>query len=271
MSSGGATVVVASATEEVGDVSGHLPGCPTWTVLRPGRSVAWVRVIDDPFARQLVADLRVGGISAVLGPPDEAHAVGWRNRNRPTVVSDRLTVCFPWAQTDGDGSTVVEIDPGAGFGTGDHPTTVLMLQELSERLEGGESVADIGCGSGVLAIAAARLGAHRADGIDINAAGLVAANRNASMNGVDHAAQFSETPVRELQGIYDAVVANIHAPLLASMADHLTRLVSPDGWLGLSGLSPAQVSVLVAAFPGFEFEAPRHRDDWTSLVGRRRS
>ncbi|MFT7647820.1 MAG: ribosomal protein L11 methyltransferase [Candidatus Poriferisodalaceae bacterium] len=267
-------VVIAAALGEMNDLDVRLGEAAideaTWTELRPGRWAKWLRVVDEVVARSVVADLRSDGVAAVLGPPDDAHAVGWTNRNRPTVINERLTVAFPWGATVGiDPSTVMEIDPGAGFGTGDHPSTVLMLRELATRIEGGEAMADIGCGSGVLAVAATRLGAARAIGVDINSEGLVAAHRNAARNGVAEQCEFSTTHVADLGGSYDVVVANIHAPILAEMASDLTRLLNLGGWLGLSGMSPAQLSVLRAAFPGVEFDPPVHLDEWSGLVGRR--
>ena len=129
-------VVIAAALGEMNDLDVRLGEAAideaTWTELRPGRWAKWLRVVDEVVARSVVADLRSDGVAAVLGPPDDAHAVGWTNRNRPTVINERLTVAFPWGATVGiDPSTVMEIDPGAGFGTGDHPTTVLMLRELA--------------------------------------------------------------------------------------------------------------------------------------------
>lgn len=244
------------------------------TSTRAGREVGRLWFADDATARRVTAGLRAMGVAAVLGPPDTAHEVGWDRRNAATVVSSRLAVGFPWAATPDGVQHYVEVDPGVGFGTGGHPSTLLLLQELSDRVVGGESVADVGCGSGVLLVAAAVLGAAGGVGVDINVEGLEAARANATANGVADRVDFSDRPVGQLaQGHarFDIVVANIHAPILIDMAGDLSRLLAPDGWLGLSGVSPAQISRLVAAFPELEVDAHRtHPDGWASVVARRR-
>ena len=239
-----------------------------WKLLRPDRWVAKYEVDDENVGRALVAELRNAGHPAVAGPPDEARAVGWRNRNRPTPVGERAVVCFPWVGSEAE--IVVEIDPGVGFGTGDHPSTRLLLEELASTIQGHESVLDVGCGSGVLAIASVRFGADYATGIDINEAGLVAAKANARRNRVADQTQFLSTGLEEISEKYDVVVANIHDDILRSMADHLAARVTSDGWLGLSGVSPGQLSRLRAAFPQIIFEEPRQMDDWNALIGRRK-
>jgi ribosomal protein L11 methyltransferase len=157
-----------------------------------------------------------------------------------------------------------------GFGTGDHPSTRLLLEELASAIQGHESVLDVGCGSGVLAIASVRFGADFAIGIDVNGAGLIAANTNARRNRIADQTQFLSTPLDKISGNYDVVMANIHDDILRDMADDLVARVAPNGWLGLSGVSPGQLSRLRAAFPKIMFEEPRKMDDWNALIGRRK-
>ena len=121
-------------------------------LLSRGRWVSRVRVADDQTAREMVGLLRADGHAAVLGPPDEAQAVGWFNRNRPVSVGEQLAVCFPWAEADVP--MVIEIDPGGAFGAGTHPSTRLLAEWLVRQVAGGERVLDVGCGSGVLALVA---------------------------------------------------------------------------------------------------------------------
>jgi ribosomal protein L11 methyltransferase len=261
---GTATVVVATDAESTHLVD-EIVNVSTWTELRPGRLVAEVVVESDALARLTVRELRAAGHPAVLGPPDDAHRIGWDNRNRATLIDNRLGICFPWSSCAAP--VTVEIDPGIGFGTGDHPSTRLVLGELAARLSGGEAVLDVGCGSGVLAVAGLCLGAGEALGIDINVPGLAAAQANAERNGVAGRLELSSAPLSEVTGEFDVVVANIHAPILASMAQDLTRLLSSEGWIALSGISRAQVSKLVAAFPELDFNEPTSDDDWVALVG----
>jgi hypothetical protein len=120
---------------------------------------------------RVVAELRERGWSAVDRPAGGGHLSAWRANSAPLRIGPRLMVCFPWTELDRDalaaGVAVVEIDPGAGFGTGGHPSTRLLLAALEARLRGGERVADVGCGSGVLAVAAARLGALHLSAVEL--------------------------------------------------------------------------------------------------------
>ena len=229
-----------------------------------------VRVADDQTARDVVALLRAEDQAATPGPPDAAHAVGWRNRNRAVTVGERLAVCFPW--TEAVAPAVVEIDPGGAFGAGTHPSTRLLAEWLARQVAGGERVLDIGCGSGVLALVAARLGAAEVVGIDIEPAAVAAAEANARRNGLDGLATFGTAPARAAElGLFDVVVANITADVLMALAADITARVVAGGRLALSGISAAQVSTVAAAYRGhgIEFEAPVRLDDWVSLAGYR--
>ena len=128
---------------------------------------------------------------------------------------------------------------------------------------------DVGCGSGVLTIASVYFGADRAIGIDINTAGLQAAETNARRNRVSDRTEFFATPLNEICGNYDVVVANIHENILREMANDLVARLAPNGWIGLSGVSPGQLSRLRGAFPQIIFEEPRTMEDWSALIGRR--
>ena len=235
-----------------------------------GRWVSRIRVTDHRTAGEVVAQLRADGHAAVLGPPDEAHAVGWQNRNRAVLVGWKLAVCFPWADTDAP--AVVEIDPGQAFGAGTHPSTRLLIEWLAEHVTGGERVLDVGCGSGVLALVAARLGAAEVVGIDIDPAAVAAAGANARRNGLDEAASFSTAPAGTAElGTFDTVVANITADVLIALAGDIAARVAPGGRLAVSGISAGQVSSVAAAYRprGIELADPVRLDDWVSLAGRK--
>ncbi len=234
-----------------------------------GRCVSRVRVTEDRTAREVVAELRADGHAVVLGPPDRAHVVGWLNRNRAVPVGGKLAVCLPWA--DADASAVVEIDPGEAFGAGTHPSTRLLAEWLAEHITGGERVLDVGCGSGVLALAAARLGAAEAVGIDIEPAAVAAAEANARRNGLDNVTSFGAAPVGDAElGTFDVVVANITADVLVPLAGDLAERVAQGGRLAISGVSAAQTSSVAAAYRrfGIELADPVRLDDWVSLSGR---
>ena len=261
-----------------GDPDG--PSLPEWLAaialavtqerLARGRWVSRVRVTDDVTARDAVAHLRGDGHAAVLAPPDEAHGVGWLNRNRAVPVGEKSAACFPWA--DAEAPAVVEIDPGGAFGAGTHPSTRLLAEWLAGELTGGERVLDVGCGSGVLALVAARLGAAEAVGIDIEPAAVSAAQANARRNGLDGVASFSTTLVGDAElGTFDVVVANITSDVLMPLAGDVAARVAPDGRVAVSGISAGQMSTVAAAYRphGIDLADPVRLDDWVAVANRR--
>ena len=283
---GGACVIVAGGSPLEAADGGQTPrdddspSLPHWLTamalavtqerLARGRWVSRVRVTDDETARDAVAQLRADGHAAVLGPPDEAHGVGWLNRNRAVRVGEQLAVCFPWA--DSGAPAVVEIDPGGAFGAGTHPSTRLLATWLAGEVIGGERVLDVGCGSGVLALVAARLGAAEAVGIDIGPAAVSAAQANARRNGLDGVASFSTALVGSSElGTFDVVVANITADVLMPLAGDVAARVAPGGQLAVSGISAAQTSSVAAAYRphGIELADPVRLDDWVAVANRR--
>lgn len=186
----------------------------------------------------------------------------------PVRISARLWIVPSWHRAPDPDAVVIELDPGIAFGTGHHPSTRMCLRWLERVLRGGESVLDFGCGSGILAIAAMKLGAARADGVDIDEQALLAARRNAMHNRVQatfhDAADAHRQPAR-------IVVANILARPLAVLAPLLARLTVQHGRLALAGLLVEQAGELRAAYEQwFDFEAPEEDEGWALLSGVRR-
>jgi ribosomal protein L11 methyltransferase len=266
-------VLVAVAAEEAtaGAAAAELRalGATVVTELRFGndRVVVHGGPFDDLAASQATAALRSSGWPAVTRPVEAGHLQAWQRHTRPINIADRLWVCFPWSEFDRSGPPgVVEIDPGRSFGTGGHPSTTLLLRELAHRINGGERVLDVGCGSGVLALSAARLGAASVHAVDVAADAVMATRANAHRNHLATTIDAWSAPVSDLRGEYDVVVANIGAPTLISLAPALLSLLAPGGWLGLSGMSPAQTSVVLASYPGLQVLGLPSEDDWTAIV-----
>jgi ribosomal protein L11 methyltransferase len=232
--------------------------------------VFW-RLPDDERARAFVSELREQGWSAAQRPSDDDPWIfAWRTRTQPVTIGDhRLVVALPWAEFDRSAVPFIEIDPGGAFGAGTHPTTHLLLDALATRLRGGETVLDVGCGSGVLAIAALRLGAASAVGIDLEPAAVAATRANAERNGLGQHVTAAATPLSEIDGAFDIVLANIGLHVLVELASDLERCLAPGGWLGLSGISPAQASSLSHALRSTRVVATPQLDDWAALVGER--
>jgi SAM-dependent methyltransferase len=148
-------------------------------------------------------------------------------------------VCFVWSEHDRHGRlNVVELDPGGGFGTGEHPSARMLLEELAARVRGGERVLDVGCGSGILALSALRLGAASAVGTDILATAVKTTTRNAGLNGFARQVRATAAPPSEMEGTFDVVVANIGRAALVELAPALLARLSPSGWLAVSGSPP---------------------------------
>lgn len=209
--------------------------------------------------------LRGLGLSAVVRPDAGAALRAWHRDTEPVVSRDRLAVQLAWAEHPTPVvAAAIELGPG-GFGSGHHPTTRLLLELLVDRIAGGERVLDVGCGSGVLALAAARLGADLAIGVDRKSEAVDATVRNAARNGLDDRVS-AVGRMEDLAGEFDVVLANIARDGIVALADHLVARTASDGWLAVSGVSPAQCD-LVADFlrPLTEVER-RENGDWAALV-----
>lgn len=185
----------------------------------------------------------------------------------PIRVSERLWIVPSWHEAPDPEAIVLVLDPGMAFGTGSHPTTRLCLEWIERSVQGGESLLDYGCGSGILAIAAARLGAGRVEGVDIDPQAIVAARDNAENNRVDIHLHDASQPV---SGTFDVVVANILANPLRALAPALAAFVRPGGQLALSGILVEQADELIDCYaPWIELAVADSRDGWVCLSGRR--
>lgn len=172
---------------------------------------------------------------------DEAVAHTWREHAGATWVAPDLVVCPSWivfsAPHDApDDLVILDIEPGSTFGLGDHPTTMLTMRALRDVLVPGGTVLDVGAGSGVLSVAAARFGAGAVTAIDISPASPAVVRANAEANGVAGVIEASTTPLADIDGPYDVVLANILSPTLVELADDLRRVLDRDGMLVISGI-----------------------------------
>ncbi len=186
----------------------------------------------------------------------------------PIRISDRLWIVPTWHTPCDPGAINIALDPGLAFGTGSHPTTRLCLNWLDKNLTGGETVLDYGCGSGILAIAAMKLGACSAIGVDIDAQAVQASHDNALANSVQ--ADFRQPDDIQLTQ-YDVVVANILTNPLCALAPLLANATRKDGHIVLSGILAAQeaeVSHIYAQW--FELAPGVIEDGWCCLSGVKR-
>ena len=185
----------------------------------------------------------------------------------PIRISEKIWIVPSWAKAPDPQAINLVLDPGLAFGTGSHPTTRLCLQLLERTIRGGERVLDYGCGSGILAIAALRLGAREALGVDVDPLALVAARANAVRNRVD--ARFVNTETApDFQA--DLVAANILANPLILLAPLLAGYLSKGGRIALSGILEAQAEEVMAAYaPWFAMRVGDNDQGWVLLEGLR--
>ncbi|HMM55594.1 MAG TPA: 50S ribosomal protein L11 methyltransferase [Candidatus Desulfobacillus sp.] len=228
------------------------------------------RSVDIPRITSAAAD--EAGLGAT--PPYEVTPVAeqdWvrltQSQFEPIRINDGLWIVPSWHRAPDPRAVNLELDPGLAFGTGSHATTRLCLEWLCRHVAAGASVLDYGCGSGILAIAAARLGAGRVTGVDIDEGALVAAADNARRNGVAlqllHAGQ-------ALDAAFDIVVANILTNPLCLLAPLLAARTRQGGRIALSGILASQAEQVRQAYrPAFELRAWAEREGWLLLEGTR--
>ena len=213
-------------------------------------------------------------VVAPLAPQPWADA--WRAHFRPVPVGRRLLVCPPWdapASTTDGGRVVVLIEPGRAFGTGGHGSTRSCLELLERALADGRvaHVLDAGCGSGVLAIAAARLGVARVDAIDLDPDAVAATAENVRRNGVAGGVRATLASVESWTEAAPLVLANLLAAAHVALAPRLVSLVQPGGRLIAGGLLAAEVPAVAGAFAAtgcWPVELAEH-EGWASLLLRR--
>ncbi len=185
----------------------------------------------------------------------------------PIHITDRLWIVPSWHTAPDPSAINIELDPGMAFGTGSHPTTRLCLQWLADTVRPGDRVLDYGCGSGILGIAAARLGAGEVLGVDIDDKALEAAHDNATRNGVELRLQHSREP---LEARFDVVVANILTNPLCVLAPLLAARVAPGGRIALSGVLETQTEQVIAAYaPFLALRVGATHEGWARLEGAR--
>jgi ribosomal protein L11 methyltransferase len=251
----------------------------------PGEAPLWTEAIvtalfDEAASIEAIGLRLVSGLALDRLPAFEVELLAdrdwereWLRDFQPMRFGKRLWVCPADAAPPADDAVVLRLDPGLAFGTGTHATTALCLERLDALALSGRRVLDFGCGSGILAIAALRLGAAEAVGIDIDPQALTATMRNAVRNGVDERLRVAgnEAMTPHLARPFDIVIANILAKPLIELAPALTDALAPGGRLLLSGILAEQAGAVAGAYrAGCEMAPPTERDGWVLLEGRRR-
>lgn len=218
-------------------------------------------------AAALVVATEVGG-RVVEVDPGWRHA--WRAHALPVEVGRQLVVAPAWRPVPvGAGTVVVSIDPGGVFGSGTHPSTRLVLAWLDRDPPLGLSVLDVGCGSGVLSVAAALLGARTVTAVDIDPEAVAVTAANARRNAVGERVRVSATPVAALDVVVDVALVNVTAAVHADLGQWVAARVAEDGAIVVAGLLPGQWRHVADRYPMFSTAEPLALDGWEGAVLRR--
>lgn len=217
----------------------------------------------------LLGKLRHVGELVVTERAEEDWANAWKAHYQPLMASERILIRPPWTNYVPKGNEiVVELDPGMAFGSGTHPSTRLSLVGLEAAVKPGDTVMDVGTGSGILAIAAAKLGAIRVDAVDIEPVSVRSAKENAERNEVGTLIHVElGTAGTPFTGQYDVVVANIISRVLIELATGISAAVKPGGSLVLAGVIEEHESKVRDVFEprGFTLIQRRQIEDWVGL------
>lgn len=268
----------AVAIEEQGGYNpdegeGPFPGAPV-TVR------AYLR--DTPAGRRRQANIEIGHrlLSMITPIPplrvetiaEQDWATAYHAHFTLLRLGRRIVVRPPWiAHAPLAGEVVITLDPGLAFGTGHHPTTRLCLEELERLVRPGDAVLDVGCGAGILSIAAAQLGASRILALDIDAAAIQSTRRNARLSGVSRRirVQRGSLPLSPPQQ-FDVIAANISAKVICLLAPHLRLALAPRGTLLASGILAERRDEVVQRLrdAGLRIASQRQDGDWVALTAR---
>lgn len=195
----------------------------------------------------------------------------WKKYFKPIPVGEKLLIRPNWEnEYDAQGRTVLHLEPGLAFGTGTHETTRLCMELLEQYVKPGASVLDVGCGSGILSVAALLLGAERAVGVDIDELAVKTAVQNAELNHVeDRFTALCGNLTDRVEGTYDIVVANIVADIVITLTKDVQQFLAPDAVYLMSGIIDTREQDVLQALKGrFEVIARREEKGWVALAAK---
>ncbi|AIQ02452.1 50S ribosomal protein L11 methyltransferase [Streptococcus pyogenes] len=230
-----------------------------------------IATINEQLAELASFGLQVGQVTVDSQElAEEDWADNWKKYYEPARITHDLTIVPSWTDYDASaGEKVIKLDPGMAFGTGTHPTTKMSLFALEQILRGGETVIDVGTGSGVLSIASSLLGAKTIYAYDLDDVAVRVAQENIDLNqGTDNIHVAAGDLLKGVSQEADVIVANILADILVLLTDDAYRLVKKEGYLILSGIISEKLDmVLEAAFSaGFFLETHMVQGEWNALV-----
>ena len=228
------------------------------------------RVADLPH---MDTGLDLGSLDIEIeGVDSETWVECYKQYFKPHRVTGHLVIKPSWAEWEAiEGDRIIEIDPGSAFGTGTHASTVLCLQQIEKNMNPGMNVLDIGCGTGILSIGAALLGAAKVDAVEIDPHAVSVARDNAARNQLTDVIRVRQGDLAAgIDGQYDMVLANIIADVIIRLAPDIPRLLKPGGVFIGSGIIDGRVSDVMDALRAQGFKAEVHgMEEWAVAVARR--
>lgn len=243
----------------------------------PGETPLWAQtriigLFDDQFDAESLSHAWPTDLPYQLEQlEDQPWERLWMDQFQPLQFGEKLWICPSWLPEPDPDAVNILLDPGLAFGTGHHPTTALCLEWLDSADLQDRDLIDYGCGSGILAIAALKLGARYALGIDIDPQALTASRDNAQRNGIDDHRFELALPKQDPNPVTDLLVANILSGPLMELAPILAPRVKGSGQILLSGILAEQAAEVLNSYqPWFDMDEPVIRDGWVRLSGRKR-
>lgn len=235
-----------------------------------------IEEIKQSINNLMLYDINIGKNTVTISEMDEEDwSTAWKKYYRPVKVSERFTIVPTWEEYTPAGSDelIIELDPGMAFGTGTHPTTVMCIRALEKTVRKGDTVIDVGTGSGVLSIASALLGAEKVLALDLDEVAVRAANDNVRLNHVQNRVTVKKNNL--LDGIAekaDVIVANILAEVILRLIGEARENLRKDGYFIASGIIPPKKEMLKEELEkaGFDIVELLQIDDWLAFICRKK-
>lgn len=233
--------------------------------------------VEDKIQGLVTFDINIGnGTTGYVEVNDDDWANAWKKYYHPVNVTDQIVIVPTWEDYEKkEHEMIIELDPGMAFGTGTHPTTILSLQAIEKIVKIGDAVIDVGTGSGVLALAAWKLGAHTIHAYDLDDVAVTSARENFKLNNAEHSIEISQNDL--LTGIQehtaDLVVANILAEVIVTFTEDAFHVVKPGGTFITSGIIERKEQLVKESIEqaGFMIDSIQRQEGWVAIIAKKPS
>lgn len=219
-------------------------------------------------------DINIGkGKITISEVNEEDWASGWKKYYKPVKVSNKILITPTWEEIKEEADElVIELDPGMAFGTGTHPTTVMCIKALEKIIEGNEEVVDVGCGTGVLSIAAAKLGAKHVLALNLDEVAVKSAKLNTKINKVNNVIDVEQNNLLDRVDVQaDIIIANILAEVILRFTSDVARVLKPNGRFVASGIINTKAHLVKEAIEkaGLAIEDTLNMEDWIAIIAKK--